>query len=134
MRTVQWSRVLGLTCALMACSRPSPAPAPAPVPSAPIFSEAEVDVPARLLSIPTPKCPPEARRLGLNGRVEVEYVIGPDGRAEPGSIHVLRSTHYSFERPAAEAVRRARFSAARKHGQAVRVRTEQRFTFAIGAS
>ncbi|HKT59017.1 MAG TPA: energy transducer TonB [Gemmatimonadales bacterium] len=84
--------------------------------------------------MPPPKCPDAARGLGYDGRVVLEYVVGVDGRAEPASVHVLRSNHFLFERPAVQAVLHARFAPARKQGQPVRMKNQQRFTFVMGKS
>ncbi|MGH6978475.1 MAG: energy transducer TonB [Brevundimonas sp.] len=79
--------------------------------------------------MPTPVCPPELRRLRMDGHVRLAYVIGADGRAERGSIRILRSNHDAVLEPAVRLVRLARFEPARRAGQAVRMHNEHRITF-----
>ena len=134
-RTATWrSCLIAWAGILAACHGGAAAVAGTPAPAGPVFSEAEVDVPAHLIHMPSPKCPEAARGMREDGKVVLEYVIGSDGRAEPGSIHVVRSNHYLFEQPAVQAVLKARFCPARRHGEAVRVKNEQRFTFVMEKS
>ena len=100
-------------------------------PTGPVFTEAQVDVAARLLKMSVPRCPPELYQLGIDGHAVVAYVVGINGRAEAGSIRIVRSNHASVERPAIEAVRRARFQPAEKDGHPVRMQIEQRFNFLL---
>jgi TonB family protein len=74
-----------------------------------------------LLSGPPLAYPELVRRAGLQGRVEIEAIIDSTGRAEPGSIVVVRNPHLAFEAPARDFVRQALFRPGRVHGRAVRV-------------
>jgi len=74
-----------------------------------------------LLAAPPPTYPPWLRDAGVEGRVVLQLVVDTLGRAEPGSVRVVRSDHTGFEAPAAQSLRRARFRPARVYGRAVRV-------------
>ncbi len=95
------------------------------------FLEAEVDDPVRPINIPRPRYPPVMQQAGIEGRVEVQYVVDTTGHAEPGSWRVLRSTNKAFEEPAREAIMKAVFRPARIRGQAVRQLVQQAITFNI---
>jgi protein TonB len=97
------------------------------------FVEAEVDDPVVPLNIPKPKYPPVLQQAGIAGSVDVQYVVGVDGRAEPESFKVLRSTNKAFEDPAREAILAGTFKPAKIRGQAVRQLVQQRISFTIGA-
>jgi len=96
------------------------------------FLEAEVDDPVQPVSIPKPRYPPVMQSAGIAGRVEVQYVVGTDGKAEPPSWKVLRSSNKAFEEPAREAIMKAVFKPAKIRGQPVRQLVQQAITFSIG--
>lgn len=76
--------------------------------------------PPELLAAPLPVYPEPLRQAGITGTVVIEAVVDTSGRAEPGSIRVVASTHWAFQRAAREAVRWALFRPARVRGRAVR--------------
>lgn len=86
-----------------------------------LFLLAWVEDAPELLSGPPLAYPELVRRAGLQGRVEIEAIIDSTGRAEAGSIVVVRSPHSAFEAPARDFVRQALFRPGRVHGRAVRV-------------
>lgn len=89
---------------------PSPAPAPAP------FVQASFD--AAYLHNPAPDYPPQARMMGLQGRVELEVEVLPSGR--PGKVRIEHSSGESIlDRAAVNAVKRWRFVPARRGATAV---------------
>jgi len=90
-----------------------------------------VEEPPLLLSHPAPGYPELLRRAGIEGRVTMEAVIDTAGRAEPGSLRVVASTHALFERDAAALVLRSRYRPARFGGQSVRVRIRVPVIFAL---
>jgi periplasmic protein TonB len=108
-------------------AEPAPAPAPAPTPrpaepasptpaaaSAEPASREPVEVgviaPTRLVP---PEYPPQARRRGLEGHVELEFVILPDGRVDASTIRVTDARPRNvFEDAARRAVARWRFEPA----------------------
>ena len=78
---------------------------------------------------PEARYPEVLRQAGIDGQVVVECVIDTLGRAEPGSIRVVSSTHALFEQPAREAVAASIFRPASLDGRAVRVRVQLPLTF-----
>ncbi len=97
------------------------------------FLEAEVDDPVQPINFPKPKYPPVLQQAGIAGSVDVQYVVGVDGKAEHDSFRVLRSTNKAFEEPAREAIMGATFKPAKIKGQAVRQLVQQRVSFNIGS-
>jgi protein TonB len=67
-----------------------------------------------------PVYPFEAKRGGLSGRVDVEFVVDEAGRVH--DPHVIRSTDRSFEEPTLRAVSKWRFEPGRKNGKVVSFR------------
>ncbi len=76
-----------------------------------------------------PEYPDVLRRAGVGGAVEVEYVVGRDGRVESRSLRVLATDHPQFTASVAGALRGARFKAARRGGQSVAVLVRQTIRF-----
>jgi protein TonB len=92
---------------------------------------AEVDDQPVLLSGP-PLAYPELLRLArMQGLVEVEAVLDTTGRAEAGTITVVRSPHPAFEEPARRYVQEALFRPGRMHGRPVRVLVRVPIVFAL---
>lgn len=104
-----------------------------PVSNTETFVEAEVDDPVQPINFQRPKYPPVLQQAGIAGSVDVQYVVGTDGRAEPESFRVLRSTNKAFEAPAREAILASTFKPARIKGQPVRQLVQQRVSFTIGS-
>jgi protein TonB len=88
-----------------------------------------VDELPELLTDLRPEYPDVLRRAGVSGAVEVEYVVGNDGRFNPGSLQVLTTDHDRFTASVVQALRRARFRPARRNGQAVAVLVRQIIRF-----
>jgi TonB family protein len=65
--------------------------------------------------------------------VRLEYIVGPDGRAEPASIKVVSATHPGFGEEAVKAIRNAFFHAGVKNGKSVRARVNQLITFRVSS-
>jgi periplasmic protein TonB len=104
-----------------------------PVSNTETFVEAEVDDPVQPINVPKPKYPPVLQQAGIAGSVDVQYVVGIEGRAEMDQFRVLRSTNKAFEEPAREAIAGATFKPAKIKGQAVRQLVQQRISFNIGS-
>jgi TonB family protein len=90
-----------------------------------------VDQPADLLQSHPPRYPPALAHAGIEGRVELEYVVDTLGRAEPGSFHALMSTHPAFEAAARTAVLASRYLAARLNGRPARQLVRQTLSFRL---
>lgn len=84
-----------------------------------------------LLSGPPLGYPELLRQARIQGRVEVEAVIDASGRAEAGTVTVVRSPHPGFDEAARDFVRRALFRPGRMHGRAVRVLVRVPIEFAL---
>jgi len=94
-----------------------------------------------------PKYPAAEKAAGIEGEVLVQFIVGTDGLAEPGSFKVLRRTgsgsgtkqsvpvteadYWPFELAVRDALPGMRFAPARLHGTVVRQLVQQPFVFAI---
>lgn len=83
----------------------------------------QVDEFPTIRKIPPPDHP------GGRGSVILQYVIGSNGRAEPGSFTYLYADAPEFARAAVAAISRGRFTPARKAGCPVRMLVTQRVSF-----
>ena len=97
--------------------------------SASLFLSSDVDQPPRLLTDLRPEYPDVLRRAGVSGAVEVEFVVGKDGRVDPRALQVLTTDHDRFTASVVQALRGARFKAARRGGRAVAVLVRQTIRF-----
>jgi protein TonB len=95
------------------------------------FLAEQVDDPVAPINQPRPRYPPVLQQAGVQGFVEVQFVVDTTGHAE-SRITVLKSSHPQFEAPAKEAVLKSIFKPARIKGKAVRQLVQQRFGFTIG--
>jgi periplasmic protein TonB len=95
-----------------------------------VVTAPQVDEPAEYIDGPEPKYPVALRRVGIEGTVLLQYIVGIDGTIEPGSIQALKSSDRLFEAPAIDAIRQSHFKPARIKGRRVRQLVEQvvRFT------
>src|SRR5688500_7509400 len=80
-----------------------------------------------------PQYPESMRESGMTGRVVVQFVVGANGRVEPGSIKVLESTNSAFAAAVREVLPRHRFSPAKIGGTAVRQIVQQPFVFRLNS-
>lgn len=103
---------------------------PAPVQQE-VYLEAQVEVPVRVMHIPTPHYPDVLREAGVAGRLVVEFIVDTAGRAEAGSWRVMRMTNPAFVEPAREAILQGVFRPARIGGRAVRQLVRQVISYAI---
>ena len=96
-----------------------------------VYLAAVVEEAPVLLSGPPLDYPELLRQARIQGRVEVEAVIDASGRAEAGTVTVVRSPHPACDAPARDFVRRALFRPGRMHGRAVRVLVRLPIEFAL---
>ena len=115
----------------LGCGGPSHTPWVPPEAEARIYREAEVDQPPKPIRIPTPEYPADLRQREVPGRVQLEYVIGPDGRVEPASIRVVTATNGDFGRAATAAVKEALYEPGIMAGARVRVQVNHVMHFRI---
>jgi periplasmic protein TonB len=97
--------------------------------SRPLFSTIEVDELPEPVEGFQPRYPDELRRAGVSGLVQVQYVVGSDGRVDEQSIRVLASSHPAFLLAALQALRGSRFKPARRGGRPVAVLVQQTIRF-----
>jgi protein TonB len=89
-----------------------------------------VSSPVRPRSNPKPPYPPEARRLGQQGRVLLEVQVGADGRAI--SVSVKRSSGFpALDSAAVQGVQRWTFEPARVGGLPVASRADVPVNFSL---
>jgi TonB family protein len=86
-----------------------------------VYSEAAVDEPVEIVSVPPLEYPPPLQQAGLQGRVTVQAVIDTLGRAEPASLKIIARPNTAFDASARAYVLNAVFRPARVKGRAVRV-------------
>jgi protein TonB len=94
-----------------------------------IFEEGETDEDFVRVFTPPPPYPDRARELGIEGELEVEFVVDIDGRVS--SVQVLRSPHPTIASEARRVVSGWRFKPAKNKGVPVRVRARQVFDFKL---
>jgi protein TonB len=102
-----------------------------PVDQPEVFLAAAVEELPQQVYAPLPKYPSMLRRAGIEGYVNVRYIVLTDGTVDPASIVVVESSHAQFEQAAVRSVRQARFRPGRVRGTPVRVLVEQRITFTL---
>jgi TonB family protein len=109
----------------VATAAPSLVQAQAP---AQIFSPAELTVmpklasPSEVARIVRESYPDQLRRAGINGTVEVEFVVGADGRVEGNSVEVIAASPPALGSAAKNAVGKFTFKPGQVKGQPVRTR------------
>ena len=92
-----------------------------------VVTSAEADDPPSLVS-----AGPQVTPAGMDGvaaRVELEFIVGTNGRVEPGSVTVLSSTSKVFEEPARQMILKSVYRPGQMAGQPVRTRVRQGVTF-----
>jgi len=83
----------------------------------PVYREDEVDYRAAPLEPIEPTYPRRARLYGIEGEVECQVTVWPDGRAR--SLEILSSSDEAFENATRNAIREARFRPAMLKGRPV---------------
>lgn len=75
----------------------------------------------------------EAMRAKVQGRVELEVIVLPDGTVDPKQIRIVRSldTTFGLDAQAIEAVKQWRFRPGRQNDRAVPVRVSVELTFTL---
>jgi TonB family protein len=84
-----------------------------------VFVAAEVDQPARIVSIQQPEYPDSLRAAGVGGSAVVEFIITADGKVDRESIGVVSATHIKFGEAVRVALLEATFFAAMRAGKPV---------------
>ena len=94
-----------------------------------VFSEEETDVRPMLAARSPISYPPEARKKGIEGVVDVEILVDESGRVVRINFNQMPSE--LFRAPVTDAVMRWRFKPAQVKGVAVSVRVRQKITFRL---
>jgi TonB family protein len=95
------------------------------------LTAAAVDDPVGIIEQPAPRYPSALAQAAITGRVELAYVVDTTGRAEPGSLRTLLSTHPAFDAAARASVLATRYRPARLRGRMVRQLVRQTLSFRL---
>ena len=95
------------------------------------YSENEVERTVEVTRAPEPRYPDALRSANLEGAVVMQFIVGTNGRVEPGSIKVLSSPHKEFSVAVRAALLNAKYRPAQAGGHAVRQLVEQSFSFRL---
>jgi protein TonB len=110
------------------------APATAEAQSGEVFDASALPTPPKLASPPMVArlaarvYPEDLRRAGTSGTVYLKFIVGPDGKAEPGSIEA-DAPLAAFEGAAKQVVQGIEFTPGKKGGTPVRTRFEMALVF-----
>lgn len=105
------------------------APAAAAAQSGEVFEATSLPTPPRLASPPMAArliartYPEELRRSGTSGTVYMKFIVGADGKVEPGSIEA-DAPLAAFEPAAKQVIQGIEFTPGKKGSTAVRARME----------
>jgi len=78
-----------------------------------------------------PRYPDMLRRAGVEGEVLAQFVVDTTGRAEVGSLKILKSSHDLFVQSVQNALPQMRFIPAEVGGRKVKQLVQQPFTYSI---
>jgi protein TonB len=95
------------------------------------YTSDEVDEPVQRIGGPEPRYPEVMRSVGIEGVVQMRFVVGTNGRVEANSIQVVSSTNKAFEQAAIDVIRQSRFTPAKMRGTAVRQLVQQSIRFSL---
>lgn len=79
----------------------------------------------------SPRYPDMLRQAGVEGEVLAQFIVDTTGRAEPGSLKVLKQSHDLFVQSVKNALPQMRFIPAEVGGRKVKQLVQQPFTFSI---
>lgn len=105
---------------------------PPPVITDQPYFESQVEKPvAQAPGSPGPTYPEMLKSSGVEGTVLAMFVVDTTGRAESGSLKILRSDHALFEMAVKNALPKMRFLPAEIGGRKVKQLVQQPFSFAL---
>jgi protein TonB len=102
-----------------------------PVSAAVVYRAVQVDRVVELIVQPALRYPPALEHLAVPGTVVLEFVVGVDGRVEPGSVKVVEATDPRFVSAAATVARGSVFRPGELGGRKVRQLVRQRYRFSV---
>jgi protein TonB len=95
-----------------------------------VYGPGELTTPPRLVSpsrtarLVSRTYPESLKRTGTGGTVRLAFVIGPNGRAEPGTIEVVEAPYAALGDAAKSVAEAIEFMPGKREGQPVRSRVE----------
>jgi protein TonB len=95
------------------------------------YEENQVDRAVQVTRQPAPRYPDALKSVGVEGVVAMHFIVGADGRVEPGSIEVISSPNKLFSDAVRVSLLSSRYRPAEAGGRAVRQLVEQSFTFRL---
>ena len=79
----------------------------------------------------SPRYPDMLRQAGVEGEVLAQFVVDTTGKAEAGSLKILKSSHDMFVQSVKNALQQMKFIPAEVGGRKVKQLVQQPFTFSI---
>ena len=79
----------------------------------------------------SPRYPDMLRQAGVEGEVRAQFVVDTTGKAEAGSLKILKSSHDMFVQSVKNALPQMKFIPAEVGGRKVKQLVQQPFTFSI---
>jgi protein TonB len=96
------------------------------------YFDFQVEKPAMALpNNPSPRYPEMLRGAGVEGEAMMQFVVDTTGRAEPGSIKVIKASHELFGAAVKSVLPSMRFIPAEVGGRKVRMLVQQSFAFGL---
>jgi protein TonB len=95
------------------------------------YDENQVERAVQVTRKAEPRYPESLKSVGVEGVVQMHFIVGADGRVEPGSIEVLSTPHKLFADAVRTALLNTRYRPAEAGGHPVRQLVEQSFTFRL---
>jgi protein TonB len=93
------------------------------------YFEFQVEKPVERIGGEAPEYPSLLRDSGVEGQVLAQFVVGPSGRYEGGTLKILNSSNPAFSAAVKDALPRMRFSAAQIGGRKVAQLVQMPFLF-----
>ena len=96
------------------------------------YYDFQVEKPAEMLQdSPKPKYPSVLESSGVAGQVDAQFVVKSDGKADPESFKVLKTSNELFSQAVRNVLPRMHFSPAMIGGKPVNQLVQQAFQFAV---
>jgi protein TonB len=95
------------------------------------FDADQVERAVQVTRAASPRYPEALKSVNIEGVVSMRFIVGADGRVEPGSIAVIDSPHKLFTEAVRNALLATRYRPAEAGGRSVRQLVEQSFTFRL---
>jgi periplasmic protein TonB len=93
------------------------------------YMEFQVEEAVRKIGGDAPEYPASLKEMGVTGKVLAQFVVGENGRYEPGSLKIIESSNPAFTAAVKQALPGMRFSAAQIGGKKVSQLVQMPFQF-----